>query len=454
MSIICGTDFSAEAQEAARAAAAMAARLRERLVLVHVLDVSSTQLVLGDLENVSLDPLRERMHAEAQRLRGSLDIEIAEELIPGVPEEGLVEYARKIDARLIVISALGRRSNSWWRLGRTADRIAQTSPIPVLVVRRAEGFEAWARGERTLRIVFGADFSATAQAAGRWLSTLSRIGPCETIVTYVYWPPEQYSRLGVRTPMDLVESQPQIEQILLRDLKAALGEQASGSDVRFRVLFSFGRPADHLVRLAESEQADLIIVGTHQRKGLRRLWHGSVSHGVLHMAGCSVACIPAPQRTQQVGEPVPDLRSVLVATDLSELSNRAVPYAYSVLPAGGMVHLVHVAEGTGAPRAEASSAAPGEEPPVSEEHELNRALLGLVPEDAARRGIVTRTSVVEGSDVAEAICQAAERAGADLICMGSHGRSGIVRALTGSVAQAVLARSRRPVLIVRPLQED
>jgi nucleotide-binding universal stress UspA family protein len=48
---------------------------------------------------------------------------------------------------------------------------------------------------------------------------------------------------------------------------------------------------DHLLEFAESEKADLIVVGTHQRRGLRRL--GSVSSVVLHFGHTSVACIPA-----------------------------------------------------------------------------------------------------------------------------------------------------------------
>jgi nucleotide-binding universal stress UspA family protein len=52
--------------------------------------------------------------------------------------------------------------------------------------------------------------------------------------------------------------------------------------------------------------------------------------------------------------------------------------------------------------------------------------------------------------VPAAIRAAAERAGAQVICMGSHGRSGLSAALTGSVAHAVLKRSPIPVLLVGP----
>ena len=73
-----------------------------------------------------------------------------------------------------------------------------------------------------------------------------------------------------------------------------------------------------------------------------------------------------------------------------------------------------------------------------------------VPRAAAQGGRKVEVEVAAGSDVAGVITQAAERYGADLICMGTHGRTGMVRAVMGSVAQAVMARSDRPVVMVRP----
>jgi nucleotide-binding universal stress UspA family protein len=63
--------------------------------------------------------------------------------------------------------------------------------------------------------------------------------------------------------------------------------------------------------------------------------------------------------------------------------------------------------------------------------------------------VAVRTEVIESGKTAIAICQAAERFDADVICMASHGRSGISKAILGSVAQDVMARSTRPVLVVR-----
>jgi nucleotide-binding universal stress UspA family protein len=61
-----------------------------------------------------------------------------------------------------------------------------------------------------------------------------------------------------------------------------------------------------------------------------------------------------------------------------------------------------------------------------------------------------QTHVVRGDDAAAALAQCAARFGVDVICIASHGRSGITRALVGSVADRLLRATRRPVLVLRP----
>jgi nucleotide-binding universal stress UspA family protein len=58
--------------------------------------------------------------------------------------------------------------------------------------------------------------------------------------------------------------------------------------------------------------------------------------------------------------------------------------------------------------------------------------------------------VVVGEDVAAAVCAAAARLGADVICIATHGRSGVSRALMGSQAEQVVRRAGRPVVLVPP----
>ena len=66
--------------------------------------------------------------------------------------------------------------------------------------------------------------------------------------------------------------------------------------------------------------------------------------------------------------------------------------------------------------------------------------------------IDTGIEVVESEDAASAICQAAERCGAHMICVGTHAHGRLASAVLGSVAQQVIAKARCPVLAVPPPQ--
>jgi nucleotide-binding universal stress UspA family protein len=63
--------------------------------------------------------------------------------------------------------------------------------------------------------------------------------------------------------------------------------------------------------------------------------------------------------------------------------------------------------------------------------------------------VSTRTEVLRSSEPAQAIVAISEQLGVDALVIASHGRSGVARAVRGSVAEAVLRASQRPVLVVR-----
>jgi nucleotide-binding universal stress UspA family protein len=143
---------------------------------------------------------------------------------------------------------------------------------------------------------------------------------------------------------------------------------------------------------------------------------------------------------------------VLATTDLSEIGDSAIPFAYALPRRGGSVILLHVIEPVTVPNPLYAHYAPGRAPTAAEraaqEAELREKLRALVPSGAAARGIKTEIALVEGRDVARCIAEAAGRLRADALCIASHGRSGLARTLLGSVAHAVLLAARLPTLIV------
>ncbi|MCY1077543.1 universal stress protein [Archangium lansingense] len=435
MSIVFGTDFSERAMAAARTAAVLARRTGEVLHLVHVTEYGSTGRTSTTDEALRRE-LSSRLEALAAELRTE-DTRVEFHLREGPPDEVLVEHAALVHASLIIVSHHGQRAPRW-RIGNVAERVVQSARCPVLVVRAADPLTAWTRGERSLRVLLGLDFSPPSEAAVAWVRKLRTLGNCEVVAAHHYWGADAHVRYGVPLSPES-DVTPEVEEALRRDLTARLGDMPGNGAVWVHLDPSMSRPAESLVALARKEEADLIVVGTHQRTGASKWWYGSVSQRIIHEAPVSVLCVPASAVSAIT---IPEVRRVLAPTDLSEVGISAVRHAYSIVPAGGTVYLLHVLEPVGGP-----VTSPVHTP---QQERIAEVLRGLIPPEAAVRGVSTRVEVVNGRRVSEAINQAAERFSCDVVCLATHGRSGLSKALVGSVAQEVLQNSTKPVLLVRP----
>ncbi len=429
MPIVCATNFSDVAHAACTVAAQLAAKAGVPLCLVHVLPAENVKAFGRSL----LEAAEGALGDEARRLE-KLGAKVETKLLSGEAHGALAEFAPARGASLVV-TAPPSHETAFLGVGGTVDRLASALPLPLLVVREPAAFEAWARGERPLKVMLGVDRSLPFEASRDWVRGLGRLGPVELMAARIFWPQEEYQRFGLPRPMVYGEITEDLTHALQREVTSLVAPLVeAGLPVRTRLEMGVGRIADHLVAVAAEEGADLLVVGTHQRKALAKLW--SVSHHALRLARMSVVSVPAQAAPQGAEAPVPVLREVLVATDFSAAANRAVPYAFSLLPNGGTVRLLHVTESPLSAEAE---------------REVRERLRALVPRSAEQQGCKVEVTLLSGPDVPALIAQAAERFNVDALCMGTHGRGGLERAVLGSVAQQVMARTDRPVMVVRPL---
>ena len=142
---------------------------------------------------------------------------------------------------------------------------------------------------------------------------------------------------------------------------------------------------------------------------------------------------------------MPPIKTILYTTDFSKSSEVALDVARG-LARGFGARLVALHVGI-QPLGSAGGAmmAPPPQPEEFGREELAARLGKFVAGDA---GVRTETEVVFGDSVTE-ILRAAERIGADLIVMGTHGRTGLHRAAMGSIAEQVLRRAACPVITAR-----
>jgi nucleotide-binding universal stress UspA family protein len=437
--LVCPTDFSDNARKAATVAAALAAKAGATLLLLHAANLGPRFLVSATERRTSIQVGETLLKEEARRLRASRAKIETKVLADGWTAEALLAFMRENPPELVVLSSRRMSGLDRWAIGSVSDQIAQHVACPTLVVRDPLPFVAWAEGQSRLKILAALDFGACTDAVLRWIRELRVIGPCELTVCHVNWKLDDRLRASAGGPALRAENPPDLQASLERNLAKKVRDVLGADDAAIVVKATWGAPESVLIEHAEAGGADLIVVGTHQRHGFGWLWNGSVSRGLVHHAPMSVACVPTAVVTDPGHVHVPQFRRVLVTTDFSAMGNAAIPLACATLTSGGVLEVVHVV------------------PPVKAKTAMNRVdselkqrLLALAPADAERLGVRIEPQVLVHRTPAEAIAREAQRFAADLICLASHGRSGVAKTLFGSVAQDVMTRSRTPVLVVRP----
>jgi nucleotide-binding universal stress UspA family protein len=251
-------------------------------------------------------------------------------------------------------------------------------------------------------------------------------------MVYLYWPVRESQRLGLPLVGDEDDGHGEISRILERELRARVGTLPGSGSVRVRARAIWSDEMNPLVWEAETDGADLIVVGTSQSGA------SSTAVGVLRSAKTPVLCVPANAEKPSVPTARRPLRHVAVFTDLSELGNSAVPEAVWLLRGAGLLTVCHVSP----------SETPGADP--ENRARIERQLQALARSAVGSSGVRVKTLVHEGTHPAEGIVQAIRRIGPDLVVLTSHGRSGVSRAVLGSVAEQVMRHAPTPVVVIPP----
>jgi nucleotide-binding universal stress UspA family protein len=143
---------------------------------------------------------------------------------------------------------------------------------------------------------------------------------------------------------------------------------------------------------------------------------------------------------------------ILIATDGSEVSEKAVEHGIAVAKAlGARATIMTVTEPYPIASGEFAYVPSGAamESYMTAQQESAQTLVSAAKASAERAGVAAETHYVSDAQPAEAIVDAAKSLGCDLIVMGSHGRRGLGRVLLGSKTNEVVAHGHIPVLVVR-----
>jgi nucleotide-binding universal stress UspA family protein len=275
------------------------------------------------------------------------------------------------------------------------------------------------------RILFPTDFSEVAERAFSHATHLADRFSAEIHVLNVVPPTKpEYAQ-----PMDYLKEGafggPPIERVTL------VHRQIEESSAPMAVL-----------AYADDNDVDLIVMGTHGRKGLDRLFIGSVAEEVLRLATTPVLTVHGEGRSRGADH----VERILVPVDFSDHSKLSVTYARELAASyGARVELVHVVEDTTLP------AVYGLEPQQTSTPEVLRRIdqgLEALIADAPGANVPVTASVIHGNPV-RGILDYSEESGADLIVIATHGLSGLRRLLMGSVSERIVRSAPCPVFTIK-----
>ena len=211
-----------------------------------------------------------------------------------------------------------------------------------------------------------------------------------------------------------------------------------------------GTVVEALAEFAVSCGADLVVMTTHGRSGLERLWLGSVATSFLQRAPCPVYLVRPTGGATATDLPT---GTMLVPLDGSAFAESMLPRAAEFAQSLGMsMRLFTVAIPNAIPMAPFGTEAllADESDLTRQEQEARERLIAL----AATLPVPTSTDVATDMTAARAII---EQAGADdvgLVAMATHGRTGLMRLVMGNVADSVLREVPKPMLLYRPVAAE
>jgi nucleotide-binding universal stress UspA family protein len=276
--ILVGVDGSAVANEGVALGARLAREHDGQLILGHSvnwLPVVSQMAASGAI--IDTEPIVNDLKMEGEALldraievaRGA-GVEATRHSLEGEPAQRLLELAAQLQCSAIIMGTQNRGSLEQLFVGSTTEALLRASTIPVLTIRSG-ATRLDAKRRYFERIVVGIDDSEPSDAA---------------IATVLALPAEDRDQVFFYSVAVTVDDREQAERIVGKAVAAA---DACGASAKGRVIG--GNPVEAVLDAARERAADLLVLGSHGRRGLQRLFLGSVAEHVVRSAPLPVLVV-------------------------------------------------------------------------------------------------------------------------------------------------------------------
>jgi nucleotide-binding universal stress UspA family protein len=240
----------------------------------------------------------------------------------------------------------------------------------------------------------------------------------------------------------------------MNKIEEIVGDLDHGVEVN--TVVTEGRPVDYILDAVGGGAQDLLVMGTHGRRGVELLLMGSNAARVVRSCPVPVFTVNTREATYRNLE----LKTIVLATDFSDNSRAAEPWAVALARAfEAEVVLAHVVEERFHPYlpyyVSGVDFSSQFEVYLGSTSDRYQKLSEEAAERMANEGVSVRPVLIEDAvSVSDGLVRAVKEAEAQVLVIGTHGRTGLDRAVLGSVAEKLVRLSPSAVLSVRSPDDE
>jgi nucleotide-binding universal stress UspA family protein len=287
--ILVPLDGSGLAELALAYAEELAIAFSSELVLLYVSEAKESQY--HPMHQLYLEEVAKRV---GEHLKKRAKIKAI--VLTGEPAEGIINYAEKNKASVIIMASHGRSGIRGWVMGSVASKVLEATMVPVLLIRVGKPSKR-APGKHLLeRILLPLDGSESGEAAVPYIKELGdRLGS-EVILFGVVAAGQHVHTVGGLDYILYPEPEMELFKVEAREYLERLYRRLAGGKGAVRVELRVGDDvAGEVLRFAKKAKASLIAISAHGHSGIEKWVFGSVASKIVQVSQIPVLLVRAPK---------------------------------------------------------------------------------------------------------------------------------------------------------------
>lgn len=287
--ILLATDFSACAERATGYAVNLARAWKAELSVMTVLEFYPGMDPDYAVNKMYLDNLRAQASRQLEEVRTLLKgegQEITTRIEVGIPSEAIQSVAHAMAADLLVLGTHGRTGLDHILIGSTAERVVRMASCPVLSIKTERGGKGFGPFRTIKRIVVPIDLSGCSLEALEYAAHFARQAGASVTILHALEPVAYGLDFSLSQATERTRQREYLEARLI-SLSACLNSFGVESDHALKP----GIQADSIPAHVTHQGYDLMIMGTHGRRGFVNLLVGSIAGAMLRHAACPVLTV-------------------------------------------------------------------------------------------------------------------------------------------------------------------